>query len=193
MKSAEDMLAAGKVFTDLSNEVDQELINTGFAPANSPPGTEPHLPTNVSSLPLERVKALYDEFLEFYNYISDRITVGSVPLGLTKDAASVVEAEVVLLAHSKKSEYPNADLRKAFVTSHPALLAAQKDHAFFKQLLGAQNNRLKKLSKSMDRLYRELMIRQPNNWSRDRGNRNNGYKQQQAQAPQRHQFRKVGS
>lgn len=164
MKTNEELLEAGKVFLSLSDEIDEELTRTGFDPKGEPSGAEPKLPERISELTETQVKDLYDTFLSFYVYLSDRITNISVYLGVTQKAADVVEAQIVLEAGKNKEELHNAELRKAHVIAHPALIHAQKDAVYFKQLKTAQEHRLKKISKSMDRLYRELMIRQPR-WS----------------------------
>lgn len=190
-KTSEELLAAGNVFLELSDEVDRELVSSGFNPSKEPPGTEPTLPANVSRESDDRVKELYDNFLVFYNYLSDRIAQTTVYLGLTKQRVSVVEAQIVLEAGTKKSELHNAELRKAYVTSHPALIAAQKDYLYFKQTVDAQNTRLKKLSKSMDRLYRELMIRQPQ-YSPGTHSRENSSGYRQPERPKRkHTYKQV--
>lgn len=156
-----ELLQTGDILLGISEEVKTELASTGFSPREDPPGAEPDLPDGVSRMNDTELKDLYDKFLQFYTYLSDKATSSTVYLGVTKSRMDVVEANLVMDAHTRKDELPNAEVRKAFVVAHAAMIASQKDYLFFKQLTDALERRLKKLSKSMDRLYRELMLRQP--------------------------------
>ena len=145
-------------FKKLRDQLIDDLGKTGFSPQTSPPCSEPRLQDKVSRMTEHDLKDLYDEFLAYYDYLTDQITKWEVYLGTTKEMADTVHGAVLLNVHKDKA-LKNAELRKAAVAVHPAYLAARKDYLYVKQMHSAQDERRRRISKSMDRIYRELMLR----------------------------------
>jgi len=156
--SEKDILSIGDPFLELREQLEGALINTGFNPASNPPSKEPRVTGSLSDASDRELKNLYDSFLAFYDYLTDELTRCEIYLETTKERADTVHASIVLEAN-KQNDLTNAEARKSFVLTHPAYIAAKKDYLYFKQLYSAQEQRRKKMSKSMDRLYRELMLR----------------------------------
>ena len=147
-----------KSFVKLKETLIADLSKTGFKPQVTPPCEEPRLREKVSRLTEHELKDMYDEFLSYYDYLTDQITKWEVYLGTTKEMADVVHGAVLLEVYENKI-LKNAELRKAAVVVHPAYLSARKDYLYVKQMHSAQDERRKRISKSMDRIYRELMLR----------------------------------
>lgn len=152
------MLDMGQTFVDLGKKLAANLAATGFAPAKAPPFVEPHFPSVLSELSLDEVKNLYDRFISFYDYLTDQITNLELYLKTTEERADTVAAAITLEAATRK-ELSNAELRKAFVQTHGAYLVARSDHLYTRQMHGAQDERRKKISKSMSRLGQEIFVR----------------------------------
>ena len=156
--SDRDVLSIGDPFLELREQLEGALVKTGFNPAPNPPSKEPRVVGSLSDASDRELKNLYDSFLAFYDYLTDELTRCEVYLETTKERADTVHASIILEANKQK-ELTNAEARKSYVITHPAHIAAKKDYLYFKQLYSAQEQRRKKMSKSMDRLYRELMLR----------------------------------
>ena len=147
-----------EAFVKLKETLINDLGKTGFKPQSTPPSEEPRIRRKVSRMTAPELKDLYDEFLAYYDYLTDQITKWEIYLGTTKEMADTVHGAVLLEIHKDK-DLKNAELRKAAVATHPAYLAARKDYLYVKQMHSAQDERRKRISKSMDRIYRELMLR----------------------------------
>lgn len=156
--SAEDVkriLAIGKPFLELKDRLEKDLKATGFNPANNPPSVEPSLPAKLSVLTDDGLRDLYDDFLKYYDYLTDQITRCEVYLGTTKERAAAIYAAIKLEA-AQDDRFKNAEARNSFVDVHPAYLAAMQDYLYFKQFHAAQEERRKKISKSIERVSRDL-------------------------------------
>jgi aspartyl/asparaginyl-tRNA synthetase len=90
--------------------------------------------------------------------LTDQITRCEVYLETTKKRVEIVKSELTLQSMNEPS-LANAEARKAWVEAHEAHLVVLFDYLYFKQLYAAQEQRRKKMSKSMDRIYREIMSR----------------------------------
>lgn len=146
-------------FLELKTQLERELKATGFSPKAEPPlKEEPTVNSNLSAMSLNQLKDLYDEYLMFYGYLTDQITRCLCFVEVTKARQAQQHAEAMKKAHNDKS-LTNADLRKADVETNSAYIRAKRDYLYFKQLLAAHEERRRKMSKSMDRVGRELWLR----------------------------------
>lgn len=146
-------------FQKLQQKIDEDLAATGFSPQAEPPLEEPELPSRLSGKTSTELKNLYDDLLRFYGYLSDQTTRYEPFLVTTKKVLETLSAEARKEANSNSS-LKNAEARKAYIETHSAVLSATADYLYFKQLNAAQEERKRKLSKYMDRVYRELALRQ---------------------------------
>ena len=145
-------------FLSLQQKIERDLAATGFAPKVTPPFEEPDLPTRLSMMTETDLKDAYDNLLRFYGYLCDQIGRYEPYLVTTKKRLEAVTG-VATLEVSKDKQYTNAGQRDAAVNTNEVVLQAVTDHLYFKQMSGAQEERRKKLSKYIDRVYRELSFR----------------------------------
>lgn len=148
-------------FFELKDTLDKDLSSQGFDPDKSPPGKEPRIRTKLSAKTSVQLRDLYDEFLGYYGYLTDVITRCVVFKDITKGRL-VSEKARVTLAATKTATLKNAEARKAWVDCHPDVNAATCEYLYFKEMYEATEERRRKLSKSMDRIYRELLLREEN-------------------------------
>lgn len=149
-------MADKDIFLELRETLENDLRATGFSPDRDPPGSDPVIPREVRTLPNEELKGLYDEYLSFFEYVSDLLAQASSYASISKARLEAVAAEATLSGAKDKS-LTNAELRKAHVTK--VCLGARRDYVYFKAQVDVHEARLRKLSKSMDRLGRELWFR----------------------------------
>jgi hypothetical protein len=150
------------IFEVVRDKLEKSLGDTGFDPAPEPPSEEePKITTSIARMSEEDIGELYDDFLKYYNYLTDEITRCEVFLKTTQYKLKAMEAELKLHAnsHSKSLGLSNVELRTAWVESHSLYLSCLHDYLYFKQLYAAQDQRRKKMSKSMDRIWRDLTLR----------------------------------
>ena len=145
-------------FIDLKEVIEKDIAATGFYPKENPPGREPTISGGLENKSKAELKNLYDQFLAYYEYVTDDITRLIGYVSVTKVRLDHASAAAVRRAHANP-EYTNADLRKAGATTDPVYVEAQKDNLYFKTLLNMQEERRRKFSKCMDRLGRELWFR----------------------------------
>lgn len=148
----------GDRFLELKNAIEGELERTGFRPSVVPPGPEPALPTRLAGMPTDEVLGLCDDFQGFYNFLTDEITRCLTFEEVTKARVSYTRAVALKRVLMDKS-LSNDKLRSAEIETDEQFLEAQGEYLYFKQMHEAQEERRRKLSKSMDRLYRELNLR----------------------------------
>ena len=144
------------LFLDLRETLEKDLRATGVSPDRDPPGEEPRIPEGLKELPNESIKELYDNYLSFFEYVSDLLAKASSYATISKARLEAVAATATLESAKDKS-LTNAELRKAHVTK--ACLGAKRDYVYFKAQVDVHEARLRKISKSMDRLGRELWFR----------------------------------
>ena len=145
-------------FEELQQRIETDLAKTGFEPKNTPPSAEPDLPDRLSTWTEVAVKDLYDKTLKFYGYLCDQITRYESYLSTTKRRLDVTTAVAIQEANEDKG-LKNAEVRGAYVDDHPAVKSALYDYLYFNQMSSAQEERRKKLSKYIERIYRELALR----------------------------------
>ena len=153
---AKQQIGGSDIFLDLRTTLEEDLRTTGFSPDREPPGEEPKIPHGLKYLPNEDIKGLYDSYLSFFEYISDQLAQASSYATISKARLEFIAAESTL-ASVKEKNLTNAELRKAYVTK--ACVGAKRDYVYFKAQVDVHEARLRKISKSMDRLGRELWFR----------------------------------
>ena len=151
-------MANNDVFLALRETLEEDMKRTGFNPDDDPPIKEPRIREHISDIETTALKNLYDDFLDFYEYISDQVAQDSAYTLNAKARMEMMQAHAMRRAHMN-SELKNADMRKAAVTTDPQYISAQRDYIYFKTRSGMQSDRRARLSKSMDRLGRELWLR----------------------------------
>ncbi|MBT3328163.1 MAG: hypothetical protein HN396_18215 [Gemmatimonadales bacterium] len=145
-------------FLELKDTVEGELKRTGFDPVVNPPGPEPVLPARLAPMKTEDVLGLCDDFQMFYNYLTDEITRCLTFEEVAKARVTFTKATALKAALANK-KLTNDKARTAEVDTDDQYLESQVEHLYFKQMHEAQEERRRKISKSMDRLYRELNLR----------------------------------
>ena len=123
-----------------------------------PPSTEPKIRGSVDDMAIKQVKDLYDQFLAFYEYLSDEVARFIGYANITKARHDHVEATVLKRIHAA-GECKNAESRKCALLTDLEYIGAQKDYVYCKTMLSTQRERRDKIQKSMDRLGRELWLR----------------------------------
>jgi len=146
------------IFLALRSTLEEDLKSTGFSPDANPPGREPKITGSVAALKAPELKALYDEFLAFYDYITDQIVSDIGFEVVSKARLEHVQSSVTLKAHAD-STLKNAEQRKAFVHCDLTYLGAKRDYTYFKGKLAMQQERRDKYKRAMDRIGRELWLR----------------------------------
>ena len=146
------------LFLELRGTLEEDLKRTGFDPDQNPPGKEPKIRGSVSDLDAPDLKRLYDEFLAFYDYITDQIATDIGFVMVSKARLEQVHAQALLRAHNDAS-LKNAEQRKAFATTDATYVGAQRDYTYFKAKLAMQQERRDKYKRAMDRIGRELWLR----------------------------------
>ena len=152
----------------LPKAIETKLAKTGFRPSIDPPFEEPGLPIKLSSSTNDELHNLYDKLLCFYGYLSDQLTRQEPYMVTAKKAVEVVTA-LAFKEAIKQKDLKNADARKAYVETHEFVQKATREYIYFKQLHSAQEERRRKISKFIDRVYRELTLRQPRSTFTSRG------------------------
>lgn len=197
-EDAEKVLSLGDDYLRLRDSMESDLRKTGFDPKVDPPCKEPSISRGVTGLAKDELMELYDSYLAYYDYISDEITRLEVYLRTTEKRASVIKAHLTLEASKRKKELSNAELRGAWVEVHPSYQSALQDHLYFKQMHDAQEQRLRKMSKAMDKVYWAMWARdQPHPDSRPMNKSMDSLKDSisnftKPNPPKRSLFRRVG-
>lgn len=155
-------MANKDVFLALRETLEEDMKRTGFNPDSDPPIKEPRLREHISDMETTSLKNLYDDFLAFYEYVTDQVAQDSAYTLIAKARMELMQAQALKRAHMN-SELKNADMRKAAVTTDGQYISAQRDYIYFKTRSGMQSERRARLSKSMDRLGRELWLRTQDN------------------------------
>lgn len=146
------------LFLSLRGIIEKDLRTTGFNPDPEPPSKEPRFPRDLSKMRTPDIKELYDNYLSWYEYLTDQLAQDQAFLTVAKARLDTVWAEATRRV-AKNKEATNADLRKAFIQTDLSYLGAVQDHTYFKAKLGVQVERREKVKRSMDRIGRELWFR----------------------------------
>jgi hypothetical protein len=145
-------------------QLESELDSTGYALERDPPGKEPELPDRViRDLTVNEVKDLYDKFLAFHAFLSHQLAKCLIYLGAAEARARVARAEVFQRICADKT-YTNAELREGAVLLDEDFQRIDADRLYFKSLFDIQEERRKSMSKIMERLARELALRDGERW-----------------------------
>lgn len=145
-------------FVELKDMIEGELARTGFNPPVNPPGPEPALPPRLTHIHLEGLINLCDDFQAFYNFLTDEITRGLTFEEITRARVAFTKAQARKRVLADKA-FTNDKVRDAEVDADSDVLEAVCEYLYFRQMHEAQEERRRKISKSMDRLYRELNLR----------------------------------
>jgi len=146
------------LFLELRTTLEEDLRKTGFNPDTNPPGKEPKIRGSISELGAPALKSQYDQFLAFYDYITDQIAIDIGFVMVSKARYEQVQAQATLRTHADTS-LKNAELRKAAVSIDPTVVGALRDYTYFKAKLAMQQERRDKFKRAMDRIGRELWYR----------------------------------
>jgi hypothetical protein len=143
-------------FLELQDALEKDLAATGFNPDMTARTDEPRIDGRLSGRTEIALKDLYDDLLNFYDYLSDQIT----RYILRKDSAKARIAYVrATTARDLPKSLSNAEARKAYIESHDAVVTVICDHLYFKQMHESLEERRRKISKSIERVSRELYLR----------------------------------
>ena len=145
-------------FVLLLDTLDADLKARGFNPSSSPPGEEPRIRGKLSKKTDIELSNMYDEFLEYFDYLSEDLTDLGVKHGVTKERLAKVRAAAAAEA-VQHAGLKTQEARKNWVIVHPDVVQVTVDFQYFEQLVKAQTERSRRISKSMDRIWRELMSR----------------------------------
>lgn len=107
---------------------------------------------------LDQVRDLYDEYVEFYSYLTAELIKLNMYLGPCEHAYKHAKATALLDAAKDKSM--NAAMRDAYVQCDEIVLAADLEFQYFDRLWRAQDERRRGASKVIERLWRELVTRE---------------------------------
>jgi len=146
------------LFLSLRGIIEKDLKSTGFNPDPEPPSKEPRFPRNLSQMGTSEIKELYDDYMSWYEYLTDQLSQDQAFLTVAKARLDTVWAEATKRV-VKNKEATNADLRKAFIQTDLEYMGANQDYIYFKSKLSVQVERRDKVKKSMDRIGRELWFR----------------------------------
>ncbi len=148
----------GDLFTSLRGVIEADLRKTGFCPDTTIPSAEPRFPSNLSKLDTAKVKEIYDDYMSWYEYLTDQLSQDQAFLTVAKARLETVHAEATKRV-AKNKEATNADLRKAHIQTDLEYLGALQDFTYFKAKEKVQSERRDKIKRSMDRIGRELWFR----------------------------------
>lgn len=145
-------------YDQLRGMLEQDLANTGFNPEREPPGLEPRLPKGVSSLPQDQLRAHYDDYQAFYEFLTDQLIRILPHLETNRERAKTTLAAVrgEVLANTALT---NKEARDSAIETDERVTGTRIRVVYLETLQAAQEERRKKMSKAMERLYRELMLR----------------------------------
>lgn len=146
-------------FVALRDTLEADLKDRGFQLDEHPPAEEPRIREKLSPKTSRDLSNLYDEFLMYYDYLSNDLTNSKVYYGVTKARLVKITAEVSSEA-KKVAELTNPESRKNWVLTHPDVVQGTCDFLYYEQLVEATEERRRRISKSMDRIWRELLSRQ---------------------------------
>jgi len=146
-------------FFELIGALEQDLLDTGFVFSKDPPGLEPRVPDNLSTMSREELKKLYDRFLAFYDFVSHNIVLDLGKQWVAKARLEHVEADSIKRNTAFKKDLTNAELRRAVVELDPAFVEASKDYVYVKARLTMNQQRIDVYKRAMERIGRELWLR----------------------------------
>jgi hypothetical protein len=155
-----EVLAA---YDNLDATLTEDLRATGFNAEAPIPGEEPCLLQGADQMSMSDLKVAYDAYLAFYEYLTTQEIRFSTQLLIQQAKLEFAVASITLQVGKNKSEYPNAEMREAAVKVAPEVVSAGMEVLYLRGMRDALEERRKKLSKTMERLYRELMLRTDRN------------------------------
>lgn len=145
------------LFDRVREALEYDLEASGFSQSTYR-GKEPEPPERLGALNLETLGDLYDTYLSFYCYTSNLLCRAVNYLGVTDAKVKIAKARALLSIAGNKS-YSNAELRDAYVTLDPEVVQTTADYTYFRSSYDAQEERRRKLSKILERIFREMAFR----------------------------------
>lgn len=140
--------------------VEADLLATGFVVRSDSAETEPKFPKELSKLPLEEVKTWYDRYLAFYEYLTEQIIQFSSQLAISEAKLTTLRAlKSAELLRADKTRYSNAAFKEEALLCDNDINEAYSAALYNRMMLDAQEERRKCMSKTMDRIYREINLR----------------------------------
>lgn len=147
----------GQTYADVQDALEADLAAIGLT-LNTVQVEQPVFPENVQDLPERRVKELYDHYLCYYEFLTDQLIFREIGLGIAQENKKYVEA-VELLNVTKAMGKSSQDLRDAAVLKSDAYQEASHHLAYLQGFTKGVGEKRSVVSKIMDRLYRELLLR----------------------------------
>lgn len=135
----------------------RDLQGMGMA-ENQVEQLEPAVPEKLEPLGDSDLRRLYDELLRYNSFLINRMA----RLRVYKTAASNINEHVsaeLTLAASREKSLTNAELRKAWVTSNPAMVSAIAEKDYFTHLYSALSDKKDAIRYVLRRVYQELFFR----------------------------------
>jgi hypothetical protein len=122
--------------------------------------SQPRFPENISALPEQALKDLYDRYLHYYDFLTDQLIFQEMSLGISLQNMKYVEAgEVLRVARETEKRKTTQDVRDARVKDADCVQEAIRYHARVSGFVNAVSEKRAVISKIMERLYRELLMR----------------------------------
>lgn len=149
-------------FSDIKSRMDNELAKQGFAAEEpSPVGEPPKIKSHLTKKKSSQLRDMYDDLMAWYDYLDGEAIRNSTQLATAKKKLKIVDAELILYVNkfSDTLGLSNAEQRAAWVERHPLHIVVSKDILFFSEMAAANDSRKKKISKSMERIWREITAR----------------------------------
>lgn len=148
-----------KYYADLTTLLETDMRMLGFDATRQPPGEEPTLKKGADSLSLPDLKAAYDEYLAYYDFLTTQRIRFATKLLVCQARLDHAQAMATLQVARNKEVYSNAELRDAAVRVEPAVVSASTEVLYLRGMRDSLEERRHSMTKTMDRLYREIMLR----------------------------------
>jgi hypothetical protein len=147
-------------YVETMTALERDLDSSGFSRRDKPAEVEPCLPVTkkVRQMTKDEVSDLYDECLSFHGYLANELAYLNLLKSVTEVKLRKARA-TAKLAVSKDRALANADAREAAVELDEGVQEAEWEHLQTRALADAHEERRRNLSKTMDRLWRELQLR----------------------------------
>ena len=157
----EQELEQSNGYAEAWEALEQDLAALGIAPKEERT-PQPDFPENASAMSDDQLKETYDQYLQFYDYLTDQLSSREIGLGFAAGNLKAVEADLTVAVAAENPKM-SVDMRAAHVVRHPYYLEANQQHCTVVGSVKAFQAKMHSCSKIMDRLYRELLLRSESN------------------------------
>ena len=137
--------------------LEEHLSGLGLLTQQAPQAS-PALSVDLSACEEDALKRQYDQQLHYYAYLTAQLTRYDSQMGLLEASLQVEKAKALLRAEQNHPKAA-APIRAAHAQTDQAYMEALLMHAQMAGIVGALKEQRSVTSKYMDRLYRELMLR----------------------------------